>query len=101
MKIALIGSKNYKDKDRIGKVVYYLRGHTILTGSSEGADKIIIEACKKFNIKCEVSKLGPEEKIKRIVKECDYMIAFWDKKSKVTKMMIDKVQKEKLPVVLE
>lgn len=82
----------------------------IITGGAAGADSLAESIAHELNMQCIVYRPRfMEEKTpyrvqdyhdrnRKIVDECDYVIAFWDKISKGTKSTIDYAINIKKPV---
>lgn len=106
MKIAVVGSRNFKDKDFVEKTVCKVlqNGDTFVSGGARGVDswaedsiEILETGIHNFEIKRKIFKPEWDKYGKRagflrnklIVDEADKVIAFWDGKSKGTKHSID------------
>ena len=104
MKIAIVGSRNYKNTGRIIELIYALtssKHHTLISGGASGPDTIAQKEAEKqgWNIKifkADWNKLGKSAGFMRntdIAKEAEYIYAFWDGKSKGTLDTITKAVK--------
>lgn len=127
MRLAIIGSRDFKDKEFIyNKLNELLKDSTIdlvVSGGAVGPDTIGIEWAKERNIPFEeyladwknmsepcvvrYGKWGPYNALaglKRnttIIENCDVVIAFWDFKSKGTKDSIEKANKlDKIVIIV-
>lgn len=104
MKLAVVGSRtfnNYKlleeELDKITEGV-----EIIITGGALGADSLASIYARENNIPEKLylpdwQTFGKSAGIRRntlIVDNCDYLIAFWDGKSKGTKDSLDKAKKQ-------
>lgn len=95
MKVAVVGSRGLV----VDNLVQYLPKETseIISGGAKGIDTCAEEYAKKNNIKLIVikpdyqryKKGAPLIRNKEIVDLADCVIAFWDKKSRGTKFVID------------
>lgn len=90
MKVAVIGSRSIKNAD-ISEYIPKDATH-IITGGAVGVDRLAEREAKKRGISLTVfkpdyeshGKSAPLVRNKLIVKECDYLIAFWDGVSRGT-----------------
>jgi len=111
MKIAIVGSREFKDKKLIESIVRlkFIKGDTFISGGARGVDSIAESIIDEFNKIFRVYSKNPQlidKKIfkpdwdkygkragairnKLIVNEADRIIAFWDGESKGTKITID------------
>lgn len=120
MKVAVIGSRNFDDYNRVKRILDLYPISTIVSGGARGADSLgkrySEEALKKKAeiYEAEWSDLSKEPcKIKTrkdgskynalagfnrnttIIQNCDMVVAFWDGKSPGTKDSLDKAQELK------
>lgn len=104
MKVAIIGSRNFTDYDKLEEIVISLCTQSteyIITGDAKGADSMAEQYAQKFSIPVKVikpdwKKYGRGAGVVRnreIVCEADLIIAFWDGKSKGTSSGIKFAQK--------
>ncbi len=104
--LAIIGSRTFNNysyaKQHILNIIQKngISINKIISGGASGADKIAETFAKKFNIPIEVIaadwKLGRSAGVIRntdIIKKSEYVIAFWDKKSKGTLDSINKAKR--------
>ena len=103
MRLGVVGSRGFNDyflmKDILDE---YENIDTIVTGGANGADTWAEHYAKKYGIQClvipaEWSRLGRKAGYIRnveIVNQSDVIIAFWDGKSKGTKLTIDISEKK-------
>ena len=101
MKIAIVGSRGFSDKDFIQGLTYKLIRDGELTefisGGARGVDTWAQEIAEDFELKKTIfkpdwDKYGKQAGYLRnelIVKEADMVLAFWDGKSKGTKHSIN------------
>lgn len=105
MKIAVIGSRTFNDYNLLEKELNIFRAHLninqIISGGAKGADSLAEKYAK--NKKIETLIFKPDWKKygrgagfvrnKLIIENCDYVVAFWDKKSKGTKNSLETAKK--------
>ncbi len=107
MKVAIIGSREYKDKlkvwAKLSSIFCNKNGYPnidleIISGGARGVDTWAVEWAKaaKINISIEIIKpINPTDKFSyllrnvEIITKADKIIAFWDGKSRGTKFVID------------
>lgn len=97
MKVAIIGSRNFDDYDLLTKTLNDFSIDLIVSGGAKGADALAERYALLNNIETLIFK--PEYKLynrgaplKRnlqIIDASDFVIAFWDGKSRGTKHAID------------
>ena len=93
MKLAIVGSRDYKHEGRIRLFVRNLPADThIITGGARGVDTIAEEEARYMGMAVTVhmpdwanfeKQAGPIRNAK-IIEECDQLVAFWDGKSRGT-----------------
>lgn len=112
--LAIIGSRQFVNEyyafNKIIDIIVdnNLKVGRIISGGANGADTIAENFALQFDIPLTVyepnwEKYGRYAGLKRntqIVQRADYIIAFWDKKSKGTKDSISKAQKLKKPIFI-
>lgn len=100
MKVAVIGSRGFTNKDLLCRELDLLKPSKIISGGAKGADSLAASYATENNI--ELLEIKPNWKIGRhagllrnteIVSSCDFLLAFWDGKSKGTFDSITKAQK--------
>lgn len=102
MKVIIAGSREFNDYDLLVKICDIILKNKneeiiIMSGGAKGADTLGEKYAKERNYKIikilpEWNKYGKQAGILRNIKmahEADYLIAFWDGKSKGTKHMIE------------
>lgn len=108
MKVAIIGSRNYPDIEKVVKYVEALpEGTTIISGCASGVDSTAERSAKQcglplmlFPVRTIDLPYGREDTKQEfgkrayarnasIVAECDRVVAFWDGSSKGTKNTMD------------
>lgn len=109
--IAVVGGRDFSDSKlfwtEMRKARKQYKFKSVVSGGAEGADTFakVWSEQKKVPItvhKPDLSKgkFGPLERNKKIVDDSDFMIAFWDGKSKGTKHSIGLANKKGIPVVV-
>lgn len=103
-KLAVIGGRNFSDKDLLYRT---LDGHTsnvelIISGGAIGADTLAVDYAKQKRIPWRVikpdyarygKKFAPVKRNEEIVLMSDEVIAFWDGKTTGTKTALDYAKK--------
>lgn len=97
MKIIVAGSRDFTDYSLLDRELSNLNIDCVITGLARGADLLGKKWAELNNKKilefpAEWDKYGKSAGYKRnaqMLKEADFLIAFWDGKSKGTKNMID------------
>jgi len=99
MRIAIVGSRDWKDRDAIRDYIQSLPKDTIVvSGGARGVDLTAEVAAKELGLETKIfladwDNQGKSAGILRnslIVSYADEVVAFWDGKSKGTKDTIDK-----------
>jgi hypothetical protein len=111
-KIAVVGSRSYNDTEKIRLVLSTILEHhgkfIMVSGGCKGPDLIAETWAKENNIDTVIflpnwkkygRAAGPIRN-KDIVNECNYLIAFWDQKSKGTKSSIKQCEKTQTPYMI-
>lgn len=117
MKIAIVGSREFKDNSFISQIMIKefagkCNEDMFISGGATGADSVSELCIDDFNenfnaqIKKKIFKPDWDKYGKRagairnqkIVDEADKVIAFWDGQSKGTKITIDMAKKKGIPV---
>lgn len=104
MKVAVIGSRTLT----VQNLADYLPDGTdcIVSGGARGIDSCAADFARKHGMrliefKPDYEKFGRRAPLVRnidIVNECDYVLAFWDGKSRGTKYTINRAEKRGKPV---
>lgn len=100
MKIAVVGSRSFKDSEKVSEILFpyfAYQENTMITGGAIGVDSIAEDLAKLNKIPYKVirpdwDKHGRGAGMIRntlIVDEADMVIAIWDGQSKGTKHSID------------
>jgi hypothetical protein len=114
MKLAIIGSRDFNDYD---KVVHYVDFHfcidsnrvdEIVSGGAKGADALGKKFANEFKLKytefpADWNKHGKSAgyiRNEQIIKHSDKVIAFWDGKSKGTMHSINLARKHKKDTII-
>jgi len=113
MKIAIVGSREFKAVDFAVDIIYdFLVPHEheehflVVSGGAKGIDTLGENCAKKLGIEILIIKPNWEKYGKKagflrnieIIKNADFILAFWDGKSKGTKHSIDLAIKAGKPV---
>jgi hypothetical protein len=108
MKLAIIGSRSFSDFEIVESEYLKLKGVTeIVSGGAKGADQLGEALAEKYNLRLSVfipdwktyGRAAGVVRNKSIVEASDYVLAFWDGKSKGTQSSIkfcEKMGKELL-----
>lgn len=115
MKIAIIGSREFKNKELVEKTLAkeltsILQGIEVITGGARGVDTWVKEFCEKDCTPCKIIRpINPKNKLDylfrnvEIITLADKIIAFWDGKSKGTKFGIDyaKARNKDIEIIID
>lgn len=101
MKLAVVGSRNFDNYPLLQYELDKIKPSLIISGGAKGADELaeVYAFDRKIPTKifyADWETLGKTAGFLRnikIVNECDFLIAFWDKESKGTKSSIDLAMK--------
>ena len=107
--IAVIGSRNFNDEQKMWRVLDQHKPTKIISGGAKGADYLAAAYALSKDIQLHVfkpdwKKYGRGAGIIRnrlIVDAADYVIAFWDGESRGTKAAIDYARTQNKPVHIE
>lgn len=107
MKVAIIGSRTFNDYNFLKETLEpYIENITmIISGGADGADSLAEKWAKKsekdimiYNPKWSLyGKRAGYIRNKKIVENCDALLAFWDGKSKGTKSSLDLCEELEVP----
>ena len=97
MKVAVIGSRGFNDSAKLYSCLEREPISEIISGGAKGADTLAESFAKEKGIPAKIflpeyAKFGrgaPLERNKLIIDHADYVVAFWDRKSRGTKHAID------------
>lgn len=103
MRLAIIGSRTCPPIDIASYLPFVPK--MIVSGGAKGADTYAREYAMKNNIPLieflpDYRKYGRKAPLMRnlqIVDNCDFLLAFWDGKSRGTKFTIDYAEKKRIP----
>lgn len=112
VKVAIVGSRNYKHIERIGVRIgqlvkeYGAQNITIISGGAKGPDSIAVSYAIRKGIRITVYPANWNRYAKRagpirnttIVNNADRIIAFWDGRSRGTRDTIDKAHLKQVPI---
>lgn len=109
MKIAIVGSRNFKRLDKVVRFVSHLEKDVIVvSGGARGVDQAAERAARQHGLQTLIirpdwDKYGKSAGFRRnhtIVEQADELVAFWDGKSKGAKHSIDLARKKGIPVLV-
>lgn len=109
MKVAVVGSRKFKDRDLLFRTLDQLHGITmVISGGAVGADQIAEEYAHARGLVTKVffpdyKRYGRGAPIKRnrlIIEGADIVIAFWDGKSKGTRNSIQEARKLQKTIII-
>lgn len=107
-RITVIGSRDFKDyiflESRL--FLYFNENDVLISGGARGADKLAESFADKHGFSKEIflpdwKRYGKSAGFRRnitIIESCNFVIAFWNGKSKGTKHSIDIAEKKGKPV---
>lgn len=102
MNIAIVGSRDYADRDQINAYVDSLPPETVIvSGGARGVDSWAVERAKKRKMSVRVlnadwdtyGKAAGMIRNSEIVAQSDRVVAFWDGESRGTQNTMHKAQK--------
>ncbi|KKN44958.1 hypothetical protein LCGC14_0687790 [marine sediment metagenome] len=111
MNIAIIGSRDFRDKELVERILAKELTNInvkVITGGARGVDIWVEEFCKKDCTPCKIIRpIDPANKLDYIFRNveiitlADKIIAFWGGKSKGTKFVIDyaKARRKNLKII--
>ncbi len=107
MKLAVIGSRAFADVELLERTLDQLRFTCLISGGSQGADRVAESYARARGIPVEIFKpdwrmgrgAGPARNT-QIIEACEHVVAFWDGTSKGTKDAISKARAKGRPVVV-
>lgn len=93
MNIAVIGSRSFNNYELVEYVLNQYQIGTIISGGARGTDTLAEMYADKHNIKKDIKKndypkygkAGYQRRNEEIVRACDFILAFWDRKSNGTR----------------
>ena len=105
-KIAVIGSRDFRDRRLMREVLSKLTPFTLVSGGARGADRLAEEFADRNKLdkliflpdwETHGNSAGYIRNVS-IINNCDQVVAFWDGKSRGTRHSIDYATKLKKPV---
>ncbi len=98
MKVAVIGGREFKDYVRLKRILDLYPITVIVSGGANGADSLGEKYADEKGLQKEIyhpdwdlfGKSAGFIRNTTIIENCDMVVAFWDKKSKVTKDSLKK-----------
>ena len=105
MKVGVVGSRTFTDYNFLEKTLKSYLPFILISGGAKGADTLAEQFAARHSIGFKVyrpdyvsfGKSATYVRNKKIVDESDLIIAFWDGKSKGTKMTIEIARRESKP----
>lgn len=96
MKIAVVGSRTFNDYSRMKKILNQYIPFILISGGAQGADSLAERFAKEYELTriiypAKWKKYGKKAgfiRNRKIIEKADLVIAFWDGKSRGTKMII-------------
>jgi hypothetical protein len=100
MKVAVIGSRNFDDYNRVKRILDLYPITVIVSGGARGADSLGEKYANEKGLQKEIyvpqwDLFGKKAGFLRnttIIENCDMVVVFWDGSSKGTKDSLDKAQ---------
>lgn len=106
MRVAVIGSRSCNNIS-VDDIICFIPSNCsqIISGGADGIDTLAAQAAKKLNIRLteflpDYKTLGKRAPLARnisIIKNSDYVLAFWDYKSTGTRFVITECIKKSIP----
>lgn len=112
MKLAVVGSRGFNDYELLKSKLDVIHKteviNCIVSGGAYGADTLAEKWAKENNVQTLIflpdwNKYGKSAGFIRnelIVQNCDTVMAFWDGKSRGTKLTIELAKKYVLPIII-
>jgi predicted Rossmann fold nucleotide-binding protein DprA/Smf involved in DNA uptake len=108
MKVAIVGSRDYRDLDKVRRYVYGLpTGTEVVSGGARGVDRAAASAARKRGLLVTIfyadwsqGALAGLARNTEIVQYADRVVAFWDGKSSGTQDSVRKARKLNKPVTI-
>lgn len=96
-KVAVVGSRSFTDYELMKKILKPYLPFVLISGGAQGVDSLAEQFAEEYDLEIlihypEWNKYGRKAAYIRnsfIIRDCDFLIAFWDGHSKGTKMAID------------
>lgn len=100
MRIGIVGSRHYSRLDRVEQYVAGLpSGSRVVTGSASGVDAAATRAARSKEIPVQTvpasfdegrDPVQAEARNRRLIENCDVLVAFWDGASQGTRMTVER-----------
>jgi len=102
MRLAVVGSRAFSDPTEVYRMLDFYKPTVIVSGGACGVDSIAEQWAEEHEVSALIFKPNWKLYGKRagairnaeIVSACEWLIAFWDGKSKGTKISIDLAKKK-------
>lgn len=101
-RLAIVGSRDYPHHDRVRAFVRRLKPTTtVVSGGARGVDRIAEEEARRIGLPEPIVLLAEWDRHGRsagkirntkVVRACDYLVAFWDGRSDGTRDAIEKAR---------
>ena len=107
MRIAVVGSRDYKHLDAVEQFVWEQERTTVIvSGGAAGVDRAAVAEARRLRMPYEeylpdwnrFGKRAGAVRNAEIVRACDEVVAFWDERSPGTKITIEMARIAKKPV---
>ena len=112
LSVAVVGSRSFDDRELLERVLDHLLNHLrirqIVSGGARGADALAEQWARERGIPCRVylpdwqkhgRAAGPIRN-RKIVRDADLVVAFWDGQSRGTKDTIEQAERQNVPVII-
>ena len=100
MRVGIVGSRHYPDLEKVeGYVEALPAGSRVVTGSASGVDAAATRAARRKGIAVQTVPASFEEakdrgaaelRNRRLIEQCDVIVAFWDGSSEGTRMTVER-----------
>ena len=111
MRIGVVGSRGWSDYERVVQVLDALQPTEVVSGGAKGADSMGERYAKERGIPTRIFYPKPEDfggnfgraafaRNEDIVRNSDFIVAFWDGKSNGTKNSIDHAKRLGIPLMV-
>jgi hypothetical protein len=104
MKVAVIGSQTFTDYALMEETLKHIYISELITGESEGADKLAKQYATEHNIKFQEIPHDPQpihNRSYQIISKAQMVIAFWDGKSQGTCDLVKYAQKQNKQLLIK
>ena len=104
-RIAVVGSRNFTNYEQMKRILKPYLPFILITGGASGADSLAEQFAVEYDLEVlihypEWNKYGRKAAYVRnsfIIRDCEFLIAFWNGHSKGTKMVIELAKKKHKP----